>query len=256
MSDETKKVDPKELKKGDVEVPKTPLLKGHRNKVTALPLAKLKVGLENLEQEMNARFRAIADANMKQLQYFYQLIQQTKNDLQIYDEVATAVVDILVAKKVVTKDEFEEAVDKVIERKVVTKDEQEDKQMKRKIVDRESKEGDIVCIDFNGTCEDEKFGGGDGLAVNITLGSKSLVEGFEDQLIGKKSGDEFVVKVTAPEKYPENLRNKELVFDVKVRSVKETIQPEPVEEKKPEEKEKNQDEEKDIKKENEEEKQD
>ena len=61
--------------------------------------------------------------------------------------------------------------------------------------------GDTVVIDFAGSVGGEAFDGGKGEGMKIVLGSGQLIPGFEDQLIGAKSGDKRTVKVTFPADY-------------------------------------------------------
>jgi trigger factor len=89
-------------------------------------------------------------------------------------------------------------------------------------VEREAKEGDFVAIDYLGKVDGEPFAGGEGKDQLIELGSGSLVEGFEEALVGAKAGDEREVSVTFPEDYrAEQLAGKEATFDVTVREVRE-----------------------------------
>ncbi|MDR0423142.1 MAG: trigger factor [Rickettsiales bacterium] len=87
-------------------------------------------------------------------------------------------------------------------------------------VKEEAKDGDKVMIDFNGKIDDVEFEGGKSQNYGLILGSKSFIDTFEEQLIGKKSGDEVAVKVTFPKDYgKQELADKKAVFDVKVNSV-------------------------------------
>ncbi len=93
-------------------------------------------------------------------------------------------------------------------------------------VEREAKEGDTVVIDFEGFVDGVAFDGGKAENYSLALGSHSFVPGFEEQLVGKKSGDEVEVKVTFPKQYVENLAGKDATFKVKVHEVKEKVLPE------------------------------
>jgi trigger factor len=84
-----------------------------------------------------------------------------------------------------------------------------------------AEKGDAVLLDFVGRVDGEEFAGGKAEDFNLVLGSGQLIPGFEDQLIGAKTGDERDVKVTFPEDYPEeNLKGKEASFVCKVKEVK------------------------------------
>jgi trigger factor len=81
--------------------------------------------------------------------------------------------------------------------------------------------GDAVLIDFVGTIDGEEFAGGKAEGFNLTLGSGSLIPGFEDQLIGAKKDEARDVKVPFPADYQEaSLAGKDAVFAVTVKDVK------------------------------------
>ena len=87
--------------------------------------------------------------------------------------------------------------------------------------DEAAKDKDITNINFEGFIDGEAFDGGKAEGSDLTLGSKSFIDTFEDQIIGHKKGDEFDVNVTFPEEYhAENLKGKPAVFKVKVNSIK------------------------------------
>jgi trigger factor len=81
--------------------------------------------------------------------------------------------------------------------------------------------GDLVVIDFEGEVGGKPFEGGKGEDMSIELGSGRLIPGFEDQLVGAKTGDTREVKVTFPADYPtKNLAGKDAIFAVSVKGVK------------------------------------
>ncbi len=87
--------------------------------------------------------------------------------------------------------------------------------------DEAAKDKDVANINFEGFVDGEAFDGGKAKGFDLTLGSKSFIDTFEDQIIGHKKGDEFDVNVTFPEEYhAENLKGKPAVFKVKVNSIK------------------------------------
>lgn len=93
--------------------------------------------------------------------------------------------------------------------------------------DDAAEEGDTVVIDFEGYKDGEKFDGGSAENHSLELGSGQFIPGFEDQLIGAKSGDELNVEVTFPEEYgAEELASQDVVFKVVVHEVKEKRVPE------------------------------
>ena len=94
-------------------------------------------------------------------------------------------------------------------------------------VEREAKNNDIVNIDFDGYVDSKQFDGGKAEKFDLTLGSKSFIDNFEDQIIGHKVGDEFDVNVKFPDNYQaENLKGKNATFKVKINEIKERVLPE------------------------------
>ena len=83
-----------------------------------------------------------------------------------------------------------------------------------------AEDGDRLTISFVGTIDGEKFDGGTAEDIQLELGSKSFIPGFEDQLVGAKAGDDKVVKVKFPSNYmAEALAGKDAEFAVKVTRV-------------------------------------
>ncbi len=95
------------------------------------------------------------------------------------------------------------------------------------VEDRAAKMDDEVTIDFEGFVDGEAFEGGKGENYQLTLGSHSFIDTFEDQIVGKNIGEEFDVNVTFPEDYQaEDLAGKPAVFKCKLNGIKETELPE------------------------------
>lgn len=95
------------------------------------------------------------------------------------------------------------------------------------VVDKKAEKGDVLSIDFDGYVDGKQFKGGKAENYDLTLGSKSFIDNFEDQLIGKSAGDEVDVNVTFPANYGEkSLAGKPALFKVKVHEVKEKQLPE------------------------------
>ena len=79
---------------------------------------------------------------------------------------------------------------------------------------------DRLTIDFAGSIDGEAFEGGTSQDFNIVLGSKRMITGFEEQLVGAKAGDELTINVTFPADYQaENLAGKEAQFKINVKKV-------------------------------------
>jgi len=94
-------------------------------------------------------------------------------------------------------------------------------------VERAAAEGDSLLIDFEGLIDGSAFEGGKAEDYLLELGSGRLIEGFEEQLVGAKAGENREVNVSFPGDYQaEHLAGKEAVFDVAVKEVREKILPE------------------------------
>lgn len=87
--------------------------------------------------------------------------------------------------------------------------------------------GDIAIIDFEGFKDGVAFEGGKGENYSLKIGSNTFIPGFEEQLIGMKSGEEKEIEVTFPKEYhSEELKGQKATFKVKVHEVKEVVIPE------------------------------
>ena len=83
-----------------------------------------------------------------------------------------------------------------------------------------AEDGDRISMSYLGKVDGEAFEGGADENGQLVLGSGQFIPGFEEQLVGKKAGDETVVKVTFPEEYQAaHLAGKEAEFDVVVKEV-------------------------------------
>ena len=107
-------------------------------------------------------------------------------------------------------------------------DKQRDKNSRLVTVeDRPAQDGDITVIDFEGFVDGEPFEGGKAENFNLTLGSGQFIPGFEEQIVGKNTGDEFTIKVTFPEEYQvDELAGKESEFKIKLHEIKAKELPE------------------------------
>ncbi len=89
------------------------------------------------------------------------------------------------------------------------------------VEDREAANGDIAVIDFKGLKDGVAFEGGTAENYSLTLGSGAFIPGFEDQVVGHKTGDEFTIDVAFPEDYPEeSLKGQPVQFEVKINELK------------------------------------
>jgi trigger factor len=81
--------------------------------------------------------------------------------------------------------------------------------------------GDTAIIDFEGFVDGAAFEGGKGENYSLEIGSGSFIDGFEEQLIGKKSGEETEVNVKFPDEYgAKELAGKDAMFKVKINEIK------------------------------------
>jgi len=162
-------------------------------------------------------------------------IDQPKLDIKEFEEgkniVITADVEVKPEVELAKPEEVE--VVKVISEVDDEQVENSLKEMQEKnariinVEDRPVKEGDTVTIDYKGFIGEEEFEGGSAENQSLEIGSKSFIPGFEEQLVGKNSGEDVEVKVTFPEEYSaEELAGKEATFNVKIHEIKEKELPE------------------------------
>ena len=112
----------------------------------------------------------------------------------------------------VTDEEVEENFQKELERnsRLVEKEE-----------GAEIAEGDTAVIDYKGTVDGTPFDGGSAEAYPLEIGSHTFIGTFEEQLVGKKAGEDVQVHVTFPEDYAEKvLAGRDATFDVNIRSIR------------------------------------
>ena len=89
-------------------------------------------------------------------------------------------------------------------------------------VERAAEDQDQVVIDFEGKIDGEGFEGNESKDFKLILGSKSMIPGFEGNLVGKKSGDSFSFKTHFPEDYfKKDLAGKEAEFFITVHEAQE-----------------------------------
>jgi trigger factor len=94
-------------------------------------------------------------------------------------------------------------------------------------VERKSKDGDRVIVDFTGTIDGEEFQGGTGKEIPVVLGQGQMLPDFEKGLKGIKAGDEKTIKIKFPKDYhAEDLAGKKAEFAIKTHRVEEEILPE------------------------------
>ena len=117
----------------------------------------------------------------------------------------------------VTKKLIDEEIEKVRDRnsRMVT------------IEDGEVVDGDMVVIDFEGMKDGEPFEGGKAENYNLKIGSGNFIPGFEEQIIGHKTGEEFTISVKFPEDYQaEELKGADAEFKINLHEIKRKELPE------------------------------
>jgi len=86
---------------------------------------------------------------------------------------------------------------------------------------KKAAEGDQLIIDFVGKLDGVEFEGGKAEDAALVIGSGQFIPGFEEQLVGVKTGDQKTITVTFPKEYQaENLAGKDAEFDITVKQVK------------------------------------
>ena len=104
----------------------------------------------------------------------------------------------------------------------------------QQVTGRAAQSGDTVNIDYSGTVDGVAFNGGTATGYDLTLGSGSFIDGFEDQIIGHNAGDTFDVTVTFPDGYGDStdaegntitLSGKEAVFSVTLNAITQSVVP-------------------------------
>lgn len=126
-------------------------------------------------------------------------------------------ISVTVSEATVTDEEVQNQIQQVLNSKAEYRE-----------VDRAAQTGDQVNIDYKGLLDGEAFDGGTAEGYDLTLGSGSFIDGFEDGLVGAVKGEKRDLNLTFPEEYPNNpdLAGKAVVFEVTVNEVKERTVPE------------------------------
>ena len=137
---------------------------------------------------------------------------------EIYPEFSLTKMGSLSFKKPVSKvtdQDIKKATDLVLKR-----------YGKAEPIDEKSKEGNFVKIDFEGFLNGEKFEGGEAQDYSLELGSKTMIPGFEEQIIGMKAAESKEIEVTFPDDYQaENLKGQKVMFKIKMKEVSEVKLP-------------------------------
>lgn len=131
---------------------------------------------------------------------------------EVYPEVKVAGLDTIEVEKVVAEvqdADLDKMLDTLRKQRGVWKD-----------VERAAADGDRVVIDFVGKIDGEAFEGGSSNGFNLVIGSKSMIPGFEDGIVGKQAGDSFELNVEFPADYHHApVAGKPAVFAITVQKV-------------------------------------
>ena len=93
--------------------------------------------------------------------------------------------------------------------------------------ERAVKQDDRVTVDFKGTIDGEVFEGGTGTDMQLEIGQGKMIAGFEDGIVGKKSGETFSLDLTFPEEYhAKDLAGKAVQFEISLKKIEEPVLPE------------------------------
>ena len=124
-----------------------------------------------------------------------------------------------------TEDELQQQVDNLLNQYTSS----------QPVTGRAAQNGDVANIDYTGTVDGVAFTGGTATGYDLTLGSGSFIDGFEDQIVGHTPGETFDVTVTFPEGYSDStdsegntvvLSGKKAVFSVTLNYISEKVLPE------------------------------
>ena len=208
-------------------------LKGFRKGKVPLPLLKKQFGKrlmgeamqESIDGAMSKHFENSGDKPAMQPE-----VKMTNEDWQEGDDVHVdlsyeALPDVpeinlksIKLERMIAKAD-EEAIKEALDNLAQTS-----KDFKARGKTAKAKEGDQVVIDFLGKVDEEAFEGGSAEDYPLVLGSNSFIPGFEDQLLGSKSGEEKNVEVTFPLDYGNaNLSGKVAIFKCKIKSISQPV---------------------------------
>ena len=148
----------------------------------------------------------IKDITDKGVEFIFRIVTKQEEKKKKYKGLG-----VKPEKVKVTKEEIEHELGHLLERYT-------------ELVTKEGKveNGDVAIIDFEGFKDGVAFDGGKGENYSLEIGSNTFIPGFEEQIIGMKTGDEKDLKVTFPEDYgAADLAGAPVVFKVKVNEIKE-----------------------------------
>ena len=153
---------------------------------------------------------AVSDINEEKLVVVYSLTVRPEVTLGQYK-------DLTIEKEKV------EVTDKDVEEELVKLQE---KNAELVVSEEPVKMGDTVNLDFKGFVDGEAFEGGEAKGFDLVIGSGSFIPGFEEGLVGLKTGESKDLEITFPENYVAALAGQKAVFKCKINSIKSKVLPE------------------------------
>lgn len=150
----------------------------------------------------------IKDISDKGIEFTFKIITKPEVKIKNYKGLGIKPEEIKV-----TKDEIDHEIGHLLEEytELVTKE-------------GEVKNSDVAVIDFEGFKDGKPFDGGKGENYSLEIGSNTFIPGFEEQVIGMKTGEEKDLTVSFPEDYGvEDLKGQPVIFKVKVNEIKEKV---------------------------------
>lgn len=160
-------------------------------------------------------------------------VVQPKVDIKDINENSITLEFIVITKPEVKLGEYKNLKIKKETAKVTEKEvEEEIEQIRTKMADTVVKEngkvvkGNSVTLDFKGFVDGKELEGGSGENFPLEIGSNTFIPGFEDGVVGMSTGEEKELNLKFPEDYVENLKNKDVLFKVTVKEIREKVLPE------------------------------
>ena len=153
----------------------------------------------------------VKNINEKEITFTFTIITKPEITLGEYKNLG-----IKKEKAKVTKEEIENEIKKLQD------------QMADLVIKEEGiiASGDTAIIDFKGTVDGAPLEGGSAENFSLEIGSNSFIPGFEEGLIGHKTGETVTLNLKFPKDYVENLKDKDVTFEVKINEVKVRVLPE------------------------------
>lgn len=165
-----------------------------------MPLGRPQIEMVQLEEDKDFIFKIKADAKPQFEVGEYKGIELEKQEVSVSEEEV--------------QKELERLQEKHSSLEVVSED-------------AKVKDGDTILLNFKGMVDKVPFEGGTAEDYNLQVGSKSFIEGFEEQLIGMALNEEKTIQVKFPEEYHSpDLAGKDAEFEVKINEIREKKLPE------------------------------